>query len=78
MFNKQKFFKTDKTNYLYNSLDVADPELNSLIEKEKFQNKKTLNMVYCENYPSRAVLEALGSVFNTKYSEGYPGKRYYA
>ncbi len=36
-----------------------------------------MNLIPSENFPSKATLEALGSIFNDKYSEGYPGKRYY-
>lgn len=54
-----------------------DPEvLNALLGEEKRQ-RDGLEMIASENYVSEAVLEALGSVFTNKYSEGYPGRRYY-
>ncbi len=53
------------------------PKINKLIQDEKKRQKETINLIPSENYPSRAVLQALGSVLTSKYSEGYPGKRYY-
>jgi len=58
-------------------LKRSDPEITALIEKEKFRQKEGLELIASENYVSRAVLEAMGSVLTNKYSEGYPGKRYY-
>lgn len=55
-----------------------DPRIWGLIEKEKARQKDGLELIPSENFASKAVLEALGSVLNNKYSEGYPGKRYYA
>src|SRR3989338_2241086 len=49
----------------------------SIIEKEKQRQLDTLELIPSENYVSQAVLRALGSEMNNKYSEGYPGKRYY-
>lgn len=45
--------------------------------EEKFRQKRGLELIASENFCSRAALEALGSCFNNKYSEGYPGQRYY-
>ncbi|XP_005098438.1 serine hydroxymethyltransferase, mitochondrial [Aplysia californica] len=54
-----------------------DPEIYSIIQKEKFRQANGLELIASENFASRAVLEALGSCLNNKYSEGYPGARYY-
>jgi glycine hydroxymethyltransferase len=48
-----------------------------LIEHERQRQKEGLELIASENYTSRAVIEAVGSVLTNKYSEGYPGKRYY-
>lgn len=58
-------------------LPDADPELNRLIEQEKARQRASLVLIASENFTSRAVLDALGSVLSNKYSEGYPGARYY-
>lgn len=55
-----------------------DPQIAKLIEKEEKRQKETLDLIASENYPSRAVREALGTFFVSKYSEGRPYKRYYA
>lgn len=62
---------------LNKSLLDQDPELCNIIEDEKVRQKETLALIASENYTSKAVLEALGSVMSNKYSEGYPGARYY-
>lgn len=58
-------------------LKTSDFKIYNLIKKEKKRLRETLQMIPSENYPSKAVLQALGSVFNFKYSEGYPKGRYY-
>jgi glycine hydroxymethyltransferase len=58
-------------------LKEVDPELNRLIEQEKARQRSSLVLIASENFTSRAVLDALGSVLSNKYSEGYPGARYY-
>lgn len=60
------------------SLKQTDRAVFELIEKELEYQKKTLRMIASENYASRAVMEATGSVLTNKYAEGYPNKRYYA
>ncbi|MBI5072272.1 serine hydroxymethyltransferase [Candidatus Woesearchaeota archaeon] len=59
------------------SITSADPIVAALIAAEKKRQHDGLEMIPSESFPSKAVLEALGSVFNNKYSEGYPKKRYY-
>ncbi|WP_435824320.1 serine hydroxymethyltransferase [Microbispora amethystogenes] len=59
------------------SLNVVDPEIAELIRAEERRQADTVKLIASENYVSRAVLEATGTVLTNKYSEGYPGKRYY-
>ena len=59
------------------ALEVTDPVVFDLIHQEGRREHETLRLIPSENYASRAVLEAVGSVLTNKYSEGYPGKRYY-
>jgi glycine hydroxymethyltransferase len=58
-------------------LEVADPAVANLIDAEIARQSETICLIPSENYVSRAVLEAMGSVFTNKYSEGYAGSRYY-
>lgn len=58
-------------------LATNDSEVFSIIKKEKHRQTYGLELIASENFTSRAVLEALGSCMNNKYSEGYPGQRYY-
>ena len=58
-------------------LATADPEIASQIQQEVLRQHEGLEMIASENFVSRAVLEAAGTVFTNKYAEGYPGKRYY-
>uniref|UniRef100_A0A6I8P6H1 Serine hydroxymethyltransferase n=2 Tax=Ornithorhynchus anatinus TaxID=9258 RepID=A0A6I8P6H1_ORNAN len=59
------------------SLADSDPEMWRLLQREKDRQCRGLELIASENFCSRAALEALGSCLNNKYSEGYPGKRYY-
>jgi len=54
-----------------------DPQIHALIQEEKQRQLRGLELIASENFASKAVLEALGSCLNNKYSEGYPGQRYY-
>ena len=58
-------------------LSETDPELFDIIEKEKLRQQNSLVLIASENFTSTSVLDALGSVMSNKYSEGYPGARYY-
>ncbi|MCX6779225.1 MAG: serine hydroxymethyltransferase [Candidatus Magasanikbacteria bacterium] len=60
-----------------NNLQDFDEEIFKSIQSEKARQEETLEMIPSENFVSPAVLQALGSVLTNKYSEGYPGKRYY-
>ena len=63
--------------FKYENLKAQDKEIFATIEKENARQSEELEMIASENYVSSAVLEAMGSVLTNKYSEGYPGKRYY-
>ncbi len=58
-------------------LATSDPEIAAQISNEIKRQHEGLEMIASENFVSRAVLEAAGTVFTNKYAEGYPGKRYY-
>ncbi len=58
-------------------LERTDPEIAGLIHDEERYQFETVRLIPSENYASAAVMEATGSVLTNKYSEGYPGKRYY-
>ena len=59
------------------SLAASDPETAQQVMNEISRQHEGLEMIASENFVSRAVLEAVGTVFTNKYAEGYPGKRYY-
>lgn len=60
-----------------NALRRADPEVFDAIRREMQRQQDSLELIASENFVSRAVLEAAGSVLTNKYAEGYPGRRYY-
>ena len=59
------------------TVESTDPEIAGLIQGEARRQFEKARLIPSENYVSVAVLEASGSVLTNKYSEGYPGKRYY-
>lgn len=61
----------------YNHLSAADPAVARLMQGEERRQITGLELIASENYVSPAVMEAMGSVLNNRYSEGYPGRRYY-
>src|SRR3989338_1418549 len=61
----------------YNFIKQQDEEVYKAMMGEEERQAKGLELIPSENYVSRAVREAVGSVFTNKYSEGYPGRRYY-
>ncbi len=58
-------------------INKIDPQVAVILNMEKKRQRTTINLIASENYASKAVLEAQGSVFTNKYAEGYPGRRYY-
>jgi glycine hydroxymethyltransferase len=59
------------------TLKETDPQLAALLTNELSRQRQTVELIASENFTSRAVLEAAGSVLTNKYAEGYPGARYY-
>ena len=60
-----------------NPIAEQDPEVWKIMQAEQQRQQTTLELIASENHVSPAVLQAAGSVFTNKYSEGYPGRRYY-
>src|SRR5213079_363068 len=68
---------TQTTSSMLRTLAEADPEVAEAIRNERRRQTSGIELIASENFVSRAVLEAAGSVLTNKYAEGYPGKRYY-
>src|SRR5438876_3791880 len=68
---------TETTIALWRTLAETDPEIAGAIRDELHRQNTGLELIASENFVSRGVLEAAGSVMTNKYAEGYPGKRYY-
>ena len=70
------------TKLVTNSQYIGDIKMKNvifeLIDEERRRQERTINLIASENYASREVLEATGSVLTNKYAEGYPGRRYYS
>lgn len=62
---------------LNNDMENVDAEIFSIIKNERIRQEEHIELIASENYVSKAVMEAQGSVLTNKYAEGYPGKRYY-
>lgn len=58
-------------------LQQSDPEIADALNAELARQRGSIELIASENFTSRAVMEAVGSVLTNKYAEGYPGKRYY-
>ena len=65
------------SNLMVQSLAESDPQIQDALVAEETRQQETLELIASENHVSRAVRQAVGSVFTNKYAEGYPGKRYY-
>ena len=63
--------------FMYDNLRNQDPEIFQAIAGEIYRQNDKIELIASENFTSRAVLEAQGSVLTNKYAEGYPGRRYY-
>ena len=62
---------------MLNIVKKQDPQIYKIIKAEEKRQKEGLELIASENYVSQAVLETMGTVLTNKYSEGYPGRRYY-
>jgi glycine hydroxymethyltransferase len=58
-------------------LETEDPEIAQVVRDEEERTRAHLELIASENYPSLAVLQAMGTILTAKYAEGYPGRRYY-
>ncbi|KAI7999948.1 hypothetical protein LOK49_LG09G01129 [Camellia lanceoleosa] len=67
----------NESSFVDYGLSDADPEVRSIIDKEKQRQFKSLELIASKNFTSRVVMEAVGSCLTNKYLEGLPGKRYY-
>ncbi len=68
---------TVATSSQFEAIAAVDPDMFPVMQAEQQRQENTIELIASENHVSKAVLEALGSVFTNKYAEGYPGKRYY-
>ncbi|GMG50367.1 unnamed protein product [Ambrosiozyma monospora] len=59
------------------SVKEIDPEMYQILQSEKQRQKNSITLIPSENFTSKAVMDLLGSEMQNKYSEGYPGERYY-
>ncbi len=59
------------------ALQAADPEIHGLVADEAKRQDRSIRLIASENYASSAVMQATGTILTNKYSEGYPGRRYY-
>ncbi|KAJ3294814.1 Serine hydroxymethyltransferase, cytosolic [Borealophlyctis nickersoniae] len=75
--HRRGFASSVDVELLNQHLKEADPEVFDIIEKEKKRQRESVVLIPSENFTSRGVMDALGSVMQNKYSEGYPGARYY-
>jgi glycine hydroxymethyltransferase len=71
------FAASSPTRSLVTSLAESDPEIARLVDAEGRRQSESIRLIASENYASRAVLEATGTLLTNKYSEGYAGRRYY-
>ncbi|CAA2985376.1 serine hydroxymethyltransferase, mitochondrial [Olea europaea subsp. europaea] len=75
--SQKEISRVNWTKQLNAPLEEVDPEIFDIIELEKARQWKGLELIPSENFTSLSVMQAVGSVMTNKYSEGYPGARYY-
>ena len=71
---KQKYFQEEQIMYSLEEVRTVDPEIADLIVKEQERQNSHIELIASENWVSKAVMAAMGSVLTNKYAEGYPGK----
>ncbi len=76
-FVRKGSLEENRGGYLNMSLQNYDSEIYNAMENERERQHNTLELIASENFVSKEVMEAMGSVLTNKYAEGYPGKRYY-
>jgi glycine hydroxymethyltransferase len=69
--------RDDMDRPIMRDIEAVDPKIHAIIAKESARQEDGIELIASENYTSRAVMQAAGSVLTNKYSEGYVGKRYY-
>jgi glycine hydroxymethyltransferase len=74
---KERSNRMTSVNERLRPLREVDPEVAEAVEREEVRQEETLELIASENFASRAVMEAAGSVMTNKYAEGYPAKRWY-
>ncbi|KAF9998510.1 glycine hydroxymethyltransferase shm1 [Entomortierella chlamydospora] len=77
VFSRGMAFPVGQKELLNRPLKEQDPEMYKIIELEKKRQRDSIVLIASENFTSRSVMGALGSILQNKYSEGYPGARYY-
>ncbi|KAF9158905.1 glycine hydroxymethyltransferase shm1 [Mortierella sp. AD011] len=77
VFSRGMAFPAGQKELLNRPLKEQDPEMYKIIELEKKRQRDSIVLIASENFTSRSVMGALGSILQNKYSEGYPGARYY-
>lgn len=78
LYNQTIYFIDPLNHSIMSYIQKQDPALFTMIQAETARQEDELELIASENYASPAVMEAAGSILMNKYSEGYPGKRYYA
>ena len=69
---------TNSMEFLQQNISQSDPKVAQILECERKRQRESIVLIASENFTSRAVMDALGSHMQNKYSEGYPGARYYS
>lgn len=77
MISKLVLRSLGRIAFLKRNISESDPEIYKNIINERDRQVNGINLIASENYCSNACFAAVGSVLNNKYSEGYPGARYY-